>query len=217
MRARDPALRGVPRTPRRPRVARWSARSLASPLLLVCVLTRYPLTAGLGYSHAELTAARLPAVRERHEEGFHDVRIELRAGAVAKLLLRGVVAERGAIGAVGGHRFVRVGNGEDPRLERDRLARQVMGITAAVDPLVVRQHPGADVAQVRVIEDPRAQLGMAAHLRPFLFRQLAGLLEHGVGDAELADVVQHAGGADALDARLRQAERAGDVLGVAAD
>ena len=102
--------------------------------------------------------------------------------------------------AVGGHRLVGVGDREDARLERDRLAGEARRVSAPVDALVVGEHPVADVAQVGVLEDPRAELRVAADLLPLAVVQRAGLVEDGVGDPQLADVVQHAGGAHALDA-----------------
>ena len=43
-----------------------------------------------------------------------------------------------------------------------------------------------------MLEDPRADLGVAADLAPLVGVERAGLLQDRVGDAELADVVQHA-------------------------
>ena len=66
-----------------------------------------------------------------------------------------------------------------------------VGIAAAVDPFVVAAHDRQDLAQ-RL--DPRhdlgAVLGVAAHRGRLLVVQLAGLEEHLVGNADLADVVQ---------------------------
>ncbi len=58
-----------------------------------------------------------------------------------------------------------------------------------------------------VLQDPGADLRVAAHLPPFRLVQGARLLQDRVGDAELAEIVQDAGGVDALDVRLGEAER----------
>ena len=50
-----------------------------------------------------------------------------------------------------------------------------------------------------MLEDARADLRVAADLLPLVAVQRARLEQDRVGDPELADVVQHAGGADALD------------------
>jgi len=71
---------------------------------------------------------------------------------------------------------------------------------------VVREHARGDVAQARVLADPRPDLRVARHLVPLRVGQRAGLVQDRVGDPELAEVVQHAGGLQAVDARGRQAE-----------
>ena len=73
------------------------------------------------------------------------------------------------------------------------------GKPSPVGALVVGEHPFADVAEPRVREDARADLGVPAHLGPLLVAQRLGLGEQHVRDRDLADVVQHAGEPDALD------------------
>ena len=63
----------------------------------------------------------------------------------------------------------------------------------------------------------RPQLGVAAHDCELGVVELRGLQQDGVRDADLADVVEHAGGAQLLDPLLAQAERGAELGGVAGD
>ena len=49
------------------------------------------------------------------------------------------------------------------------------------------------------LEDAAADDGMFLHLGKLFVGQAAGFLEHGVGDADLSDVVQQGADADAFD------------------
>ena len=75
---------------------------------------------------------RLRAVEDALEDR-HDLGVELRAGAAAQLGARLLERERPPVRAVGGHRLVGVGDGEDAGLDRDRVAGQAVRIAAAVD------------------------------------------------------------------------------------
>ena len=82
---------------------------------------------------------------------------------------------------------------------------QAGGIALAVVTLVVMQHAGDDVLDLLdVAQDARADLRVLFHLLEFFGRELAGLLQHGFGHADLADVVQQAGHVDALDLVIGQ-------------
>ena len=87
----------------------------------------------------------------------------------------------GAVHAVGGHRLERVGDGEDPRLERDLVAGEAGRVAAAVGALVVREHPRGEIVQVRPAEDARAQLRVLLHLGPLGLGERAGLRRIGSG------------------------------------
>src|SRR3989442_12225266 len=81
-------------------------------------------------------------------EGLDHGGVELPPGLAVDLRPRLLPAAGCAIGAVARHRIQRVGDGEDPRSERDLLGREPVRIAVAVPALVVR----ADDAQARALE-----------------------------------------------------------------
>src|SRR4051794_36929352 len=86
---------------------------------------------------------------EPGEEDLDDARVELLARALAQLIAGDLDRQRAPVDAVAGHRLVRVGHRQDACLERDLVAGQARGITAAVRALVVRAHPRGDVLELR--------------------------------------------------------------------
>jgi len=76
-----------------------------------------------------------------------------------------------------------------------------------VDPLVVSPDPTGNVAQTGVLEDAGPDLGMAHDLPPLAVVERSGLVQDRVGDPELAEIVEHAGGVDPLDMLGCQPER----------
>ena len=67
----------------------------------------------------------------------------------------------------------------------------MVGVALAVIPLVVRTHDHQLVGEhPKPAEDVEPGHGVALHLLELRLGELAGLLDHGVGDADLADVVQ---------------------------
>src|SRR4051794_6710151 len=112
-----------------------------------------------------------------------------------------------AIRAVGRHRVVRVADEDDPRLERDLLARDAVGIAAAVPALVAVAHDLAHLLQLLDRrDDPLTELGMRLHDRALFRGQAAGLREDRALDADLADVVQERTELEALERRLVETE-----------
>ena len=91
---------------------------------------------------------------------------------------------------------------EDARLERDLVGGQPARVAAAVEALVVGEHPGGDVAQARRARGSarRSPGGGVISLHSASVER-AGLVQDRVGDPELAEVVQHAGGLQAVDPR----------------
>ena len=75
------------------------------------------------------------------QQRIDDLRVELCPGVSPQLVDRKLLAGRAAIRAVRGHRLECVGDMDDPRLEWDVLIGYPVGITAAVDALVVVANP----------------------------------------------------------------------------
>ena len=99
--------------------------------------------------------------------------------------------QRLAIGPVGGHGFVGVYNGEYAGAQRNLFALQAAGVAAAVVALVVSVDNLRGVAQeVDLVDDLVAQLRVTLHLHPIGVVQRSGLGEDGVGDTDLADIVE---------------------------
>src|SRR5207244_6203947 len=99
-------------------------------LTLLRSLERGPARAGDG-----LNRQRARSVRHEPElfrERGHDLRVELRTGAALELRERLVRDEPATVGALRGHRVEGVRDEEDPRAERDLLARQPIRIAPAV-------------------------------------------------------------------------------------
>jgi hypothetical protein len=77
---------------------------------------------------------------------------------------------------------------------------------------VVVQHAGDDLADLlHVLEDLGADRRVALDLLELLGGQAAGLLQDGLGHADLADVVQQPGHVDLLDVAVAQADLARQV------
>src|SRR5438105_4231319 len=114
----------------------------------------------------------------------------MRAGAAEDLRPRGLRASRIAEGARVGDRLVRLGKMEDPRAGMNLLGAEPEGISLPVPPLVVLDDDLAGLLEIgNAGEHPVAQLGMALHLFPLLGRERTALAEDGVGNADLAHVV----------------------------
>jgi hypothetical protein len=91
---------------------------------------------------------------------------------------------------------------QDAARERDVLGGEPLGVAAPVEALVQVQHRCRDLFQAGAGDDVAAQLGMALHDRELGGVELGGLEQDHVGDADLADVVQDAGGAQLLEPLL---------------
>ena len=127
---------------------------------------------------------------ELDEDGRHDG-IELRARARLDLVERGFVIERAAIRPRRRHRVVRIGDGQDPRLERNRVAGPAGRIALSVPALVVVEDVWDRKAELRQArEHPHARRRMTPYLLELAVVEPARLVPHLVGDGELADVVQ---------------------------
>ena len=100
-------------------------------------------------------------------------------------------------GPGGGHRAERVGDRDDPRDERDRLAREAVDVASAVPSLVVVADAGPDELGVRNAADDRlSERDVLVEHAELVVGQLRRLAQHDVRDADLADVVEQAGELD---------------------
>jgi len=144
-------------------------------------------------------------------------RVELRARARTQLLAGRLGSDRLAVDPVAGHRLVGVGHGEDLRLQWNLVPGDGARVPTAVGSLVMSVDPALDVVEARAAEDPSADLRVLAHLVELLRGESAGLAQDRVGHADLSDVVEHAGKAEALGAVGAQPQLAGHELGVPAD
>ena len=130
----------------------------------------------------------------------------------AKLSERLARGPASGVDAIGRHRAVGVADGDDPRLDRDLLADQPIGIAAAVDPFVVMADGGRGHAHPADATDQLlADLGMRSHDPPLRIVERATLRQDAVGNRDLADVVQPATEAAAQQDVKREAEHATHV------
>ena len=138
---------------------------------------------------------------ERALDGGDDVAVELAPGAAAQLLARGLERQRGR--GRGGRRSSprrrprprgcapRAGSPRPPARAGSRRRRRARGGAA----------PRRRCRAGWRARGSAAELGVALDLGPLAVVERAGLVQDRVGDAELADVVEDAGGAHALDRR----------------
>ncbi len=141
-------------------------------------------------------------------EGRNQGGVELRAAAALKLSEALAVAQRRAVGTLAGHRVIAVDDAHRAGDERDLLAGEAVGVAATVEALVVVAHAGDELLVEERAHDLGADAGVLAHELPLLARQRAGLEQHAVGDADLADVVQEGDVLHLFEALLGPAELA---------
>ena len=137
---------------------------------------------------------RLPAVHletpEGLQEGAHHRGVELLARAAQQLGAALAGGERRPVRTFVGHGVVGVDYAERPRHDGDLVSGQPVRVTVAVEAFVMV----TDARHEVVVEQRRHDLGadrrVLAHELPLLGVQRTGLVQHAVGDADLADVVQ---------------------------
>ena len=146
-------------------------------------------------------------------ERFDHRRIELLAGLLDDLLNGRCPRPRLPVRPIGRHRIERVGDGENAGAPGDLLSLQVVGIAHAVPPLVV----GTNDLQPFAVEQRYAAEHLLADDRVCLHHAALGvvvrpgLFEHGVGDRELADVVQPESVVHAGIEEQRRIDRLGEL------
>ena len=153
----------------------------------------------------------LPELQRPIEQALEQQRIERAALAVYDHPQGGLVVIRGLVAAHACQRVVHIGNRNDLRRNRDRLAGQTVRIAAAVIALVV---PARDlirgleqrllIRERQAVQDIRADRRVRLHDLEFFLCQLAGLVDDLIRNADLADIVQRGRIGDQLNILLRQ-------------
>ena len=145
-----------------------------------------------GGLRGDLIRLRAPSrhVLEDVEERVDHLGVELAAAAALELRQALRVGERGLVGAAARHGVVGVDHGHGAGQGRDGVAGEAVGVAVAVVALVVVPHGEHEVLGEERADDVGAHHRVLAHLLPLLLVQAAGLEEHPVGDADLADVVE---------------------------
>src|SRR5204863_6667641 len=134
---------------------------------------------------------------------------ELRARARTELEQRALGCERVPVRARRGHRVERVGDCEEPRLERDRVALQPRGIALAVPVLMVKENVGKRLARPAQRTDELGSRGrVLPDLRELIEGERPGFAEQIASNGDLADVVVETAEAEQRDPRLVPAEAA---------
>ena len=128
----------------------------------------------------------------------------------AQLGERGGLADALAVGPLGGHRVERVDREDDPRLERDVVVREHVGVAASVDSFVVV----TDHARLGVHAEAAQQVlpcrGVVLDLLVLLGGERSGLSKNGRRDRQLADVVHHRRAGQPDQPRRGQSQLAAD-------
>ena len=133
-------------------------------------------------------------------QAFTALRVVACAPSADDFLQRLAGAERGTIGAMGTHGLDDVGDRQDARLEDDLLASQLVRIAGAVQPFVVLERGLGDRPdKVNLLEDVRSELRVCFDDAELVVADLGRLGEDFGGHGDLADVVDIAGDAQALD------------------
>ncbi len=181
----------------------------ASPLVARIALDRLIRILG-GYA-ADL--------RQQGQEDAEEERIEVLAAALFHDL-DGLLFRHGrVVNAAMGEGVVNVGQGYDAGRLGYGQAGEAVGIAAAVPALVMTE--GNLVGHLqhrrrRAFQHAGAQGRVRFHDLEFFVREPAGLLQDGVGNADLADVVHGGGHADVADLDRRPAEDFGEELAIEA-
>ena len=115
--------------------------------------------------------------RERSD----DRGIELRARVRVQLGERGRGAPRLAVGPVHSDRLERVRDEDDPRAERDLLAREPVRVARSVEVLVVVEDPVVDRLDAEAVEQGVTELRMPADDGELVLREPARCAQDGVG------------------------------------
>ena len=166
--------------------------------------------------HRQRAGESADSLRRDIEERPHHRRVELGA-RIPTQLTQSIAGTLGRlVGTQGGHRVVGIRNRDNPCSVVDLLTNQALRISRAVPPLVMvknRVAPGGKKAFDRG-NQLIAELGMLAYGLPLLVVEVTCLVEHGLGDLELADVMQQRHPAKLLPFIAGNAELLSEHVGI---
>ena len=124
---------------------------------------------------------------------------------------------RGPVRARGRDRVERVGDADDPRLDRDPLPREPVRIAAAVPALVMPAHRRGERRVAEALDHLAARGGVLLHELELRVGEPTRLVDDLRRDAQLADVVDRRGGLGAFHLLVRQVHALRDHRHVARD
>ena len=143
---------------------------------------------------------------EARDQQVHQRRVERRARVLAQHGHGRARRAGGPVGAVGLQRAVAVGNRQDARAHRNRVAAQARRIAEAVPALVVAEHQvGHRRPELDVAQDLGADARVDLDALELLGRQRLGLGEDVLGHGHVAHVVQQGRGPHALHVAVGEA------------
>src|SRR5579884_2305324 len=129
---------------------------------------------------------------QRGEEGVDHFGVKLGSRAALQFRSGGLYRHGLAVGALRGHGIERIDDGEDARTERNIGSGKAIWIAGAIPAFMVRNDQRGQGAEgsAKFFKNAAANFGMLLHYRPLLVGQRAGLVQNGVWNADLADVMQ---------------------------
>ena len=133
------------------------------------------------------------------EQRFGTAGIPLGSASVLKLMLDALLTQVPAVNAVARHGVICVGDGDDPGQERNVFSGDSLRVAFSVIAFMVVF--GSDVQSVDeadVFQYTCADDGVALHELVFFIGELARLVENGIRNADLSDIVQKADGVDVV-------------------
>ena len=156
----------------------------------------------------------MPSTRHHGDQCRDHVRIELAPALALQLIEDPFVRTGGLIRPPRAHDIEGVDHRDDASTERDLLAAETVGVTRAVEMLVVMPDDQPDVLPgVDVRENRRADLRVGLHHLAFLGGQRLRLAQQCFGDRDLADVVETGAEADDAAHAVADADVACDRIG----
>lgn len=137
----------------------------------------------------------MPATPHMPENGGSHCRVELAAALRFKIPDHFSLAPRLLVGALAEQRIQHIDSADEAGIRVDIRPGDAGRITAPIPTLMVLGSNEGGMAhdrQARAAQQAAPDGGMGFHHHPFRIIELAGFVEHEVGDGDLADIVQGA-------------------------